>query len=199
VVRASAQKKEEKERIRQELLRATLRLAARHGFASLGLREVSREAGIAPTSFYRHFGDMEELGLALIGEQVQPVFTELAACAKRANETSDDVAQSLVDGLEPALSGDPELLRFVLAERHGASRSFRQALRKMLTTLASALLPGKPVVPPLPAAELAVTVLLDGCNRLLDAEESARAELRAELLNVLRWLLRTKPMENGVS
>ncbi|MDT1817911.1 TetR family transcriptional regulator, partial [Acinetobacter baumannii] len=37
-------------------------------FASLSLREVAREAGIAPTSFYRHFRDVDELGLTMVDE-----------------------------------------------------------------------------------------------------------------------------------
>jgi len=65
-VRINPEKKEDRERVARELLRVTLRLAAAHGFVSLGLREVSRAAEIAPTSFYRHFADMEELGRELI-------------------------------------------------------------------------------------------------------------------------------------
>lgn len=38
------------------------------GFGSLSLREVARCAGIVPTGFYRHFEDMDALGLALIAE-----------------------------------------------------------------------------------------------------------------------------------
>ena len=34
--------------------------------SSLSLREVAREAGIAPNSFYRHFKDIDELAIALI-------------------------------------------------------------------------------------------------------------------------------------
>ena len=37
-------------------------------FASISLREVAKTAGVVPTSFYRHFGDMEELGLAMVDE-----------------------------------------------------------------------------------------------------------------------------------
>ncbi|MCK8282620.1 TetR family transcriptional regulator, partial [Erwinia amylovora] len=43
-------------------------LSAERSFASLSLREVSREAGIAPNSFYRHFRDVDELGLTMVDE-----------------------------------------------------------------------------------------------------------------------------------
>ena len=60
---------QQKERTRRSLIEAAFeQLNAEQGFASLTLREVAREAGIAPTSFYRHFRDMDELGLAMVDE-----------------------------------------------------------------------------------------------------------------------------------
>ena len=46
-----------------------VKLSAERSFASLSLREVAREAGIAPTSFYRHFRDVDELGLTMVDEK----------------------------------------------------------------------------------------------------------------------------------
>ena len=43
-------------------------LATGRSFDTLSLREAAKLAGIAPTSFYRHFHRMEDLGLALIEE-----------------------------------------------------------------------------------------------------------------------------------
>lgn len=39
-----------------------------NNFNSISLREVAKNAGVVPTSFYRHFRDMEELGLNLLDE-----------------------------------------------------------------------------------------------------------------------------------
>jgi len=54
---------------REKLMEAALTLVAkeRH-FASLGIREVTRQAGVVPTSFYRHFRNMDDLGLNLVDE-----------------------------------------------------------------------------------------------------------------------------------
>ncbi|VEB03176.1 Unsaturated fatty acid biosynthesis repressor FabR [Klebsiella pneumoniae] len=55
---------QQKEKTRRSLVEAAFsQLSAERSFASLSLREVAREAGIAPTSFYRHFRDVDELGL----------------------------------------------------------------------------------------------------------------------------------------
>ena len=60
--------REQTQKTRQTLIKAALELSAENGFASLSLRSVAREAGIAPTSFYRHFRDMDELGVELVDE-----------------------------------------------------------------------------------------------------------------------------------
>src|SRR5690554_230632 len=54
---------------RDKLMSAVLTLVGkgRH-FASLGIREVTRQAGVVPTSFYRHFRNMDDLGLQLVDE-----------------------------------------------------------------------------------------------------------------------------------
>jgi AcrR family transcriptional regulator len=60
---------QQKERTRRALIAAAFsQLTAERSFSNLSLREVAREAGIAPTSFYRHFRDMEELGLTMVDE-----------------------------------------------------------------------------------------------------------------------------------
>ncbi len=54
---------------RDKLMEAALTLVGkgRH-FASLGIREVTRQAGVVPTAFYRHFRNMDDLGLQLVDE-----------------------------------------------------------------------------------------------------------------------------------
>ena len=60
---------QQKEKTRRALVDAAFnQLSAERSFSSLSLREVAREAGIAPTSFYRHFKDMNELGLTMVDE-----------------------------------------------------------------------------------------------------------------------------------
>ncbi|WP_404364672.1 TetR family transcriptional regulator [Marinobacter sp.] len=54
---------------REKLMVAALALVGRgRHFVSLGIREVTREAGVVPTSFYRHFRNMDDLGLQLVDE-----------------------------------------------------------------------------------------------------------------------------------
>jgi AcrR family transcriptional regulator len=189
-VRASPEKKEEKERVRLSLLKATLSLSAAHGFASLGLREVAREANIAPTSFYRHFADMEELGQALLEEFAGPLLERLAAAADELDGAGSAAAAHVLTAAMAAVRDEPEVVRFILSEQAGAFPSFRAGLRRKLVRLAEALTPlfgGKAAVR---EAFAAVLVLLDAMNRRLElgdqADPAACAELEAELLTDLQ-------------
>ena len=57
--------KEQKGKTSQALIQSALELCAEEGYASLSLRSVARKAGIAPTSFYRHFREIDELGTTM--------------------------------------------------------------------------------------------------------------------------------------
>ncbi len=191
VLRATPEKKEEKARTRMALLRAALRLGAEHGFASLGLREVAREGGIAPTSFYRHFTDMDELGRALIEELVGPLVVGLADQVRRADRRA--IGSALVDAMFAAVKQDPALVRFMLAERVGSNPALRSALGDKLALLAAALhnYGGQGPTRKLPpfGGDAALALLLDGFARALDHDPSQRAALREQLLMPLRTLL----------
>ena len=62
---------------------ALKQLGANRAFSNLSLREVTRDAGIAPTSFYRHFDEMNELGLALVDEAGVIRYAHVEALASR--------------------------------------------------------------------------------------------------------------------
>lgn len=167
--RTSSEKKDEKERVRAALLRAALRLAAAHGFASLGLREVAREAGIAPTSFYRHFADMQELGATLSGELVGEAIAEVRQAVRTAQGPSGAV---LWDAMFAVSVRDPELMRFLVAEQVGSSPSLRASLQRQLASLAHELAPASA------AADAAIVLLIDASARALDEPEEQRAARR---------------------
>lgn len=201
VFRATVERKEEKERVRLALLRATLRLAAAHGFASLGLREVAREAGIAPTSFYRHFADMEELGMALIRELIGGVRRELAARVQAASGAG--AVPALLEAMLATTEQDAELMRFLVAERVGAFAGFRALLRSELTALARALHTAHSgevldaATPPPFSAEAAISLLFDACARLLDQPVAERRALLEPLQQVMQNVLTAGVTRDG--
>jgi AcrR family transcriptional regulator len=185
VLRSKPEKREEKDRTREELLRAALRLGAIHGFASLGLREVAREAQIAPTSFYRHFEDMEALGLTIVRDKIQPFLSEWVAPLG----AGEGEPTTLVNALFHAVDRDPELTRFLVAERVGSSAALRRALRDSLLVLGQPLLgvvpAGKRTRPLIDASELVTLLILEAAAQLLDSAHDDRPTLRSRTLQRL--------------
>jgi AcrR family transcriptional regulator len=195
VLRVKPEKKEERERIASALLRATVGLAAAHGFSSLGLREVARAADIAPTSFYRHFADMEALGLTLIEDLVGDLVEDWVERA-RENRTAHGALGALAREALAIVSADPELMRFILAERVGAIASFRAALRKKLgilwvgvsDALATDLSRTPASVPPW-LVHAAVALLLETCSDALEEGPDRTPALIEPVMAQVRVLL----------
>ena len=54
-------REERKQQSRQALLNAALQLSTSgRSFARISLREVTRQVGLVPTAFYRHFDDLDD-------------------------------------------------------------------------------------------------------------------------------------------
>ena len=70
---------------KRALLDAAERLAgSSRCLTSLGLRELAREAGLNPNTFYRHFRDMEDLGLQLLRQSKDELRAALRALRRQA-------------------------------------------------------------------------------------------------------------------
>ena len=111
--RDSSTRLQSKELTRQGLVRAALKLLAQHSFDSLSLRQVTRQAGITPTAFYRHFDDMEELGLVLVEESFQSLGAMLQDARSQASFDGATIDRSLavvvlsVEGCPMSVTGVP--------------------------------------------------------------------------------------------
>ncbi|HEY0913888.1 MAG TPA: TetR/AcrR family transcriptional regulator [Solimonas sp.] len=134
---------------RQRLMEAALQLAATtRSLASLGLREVARQAGLNPNTFYRHFNDFDELGLAVIDQlsgQLREGLRERRRRPAEAGLKLSDTANP-VDAWSKAQDVVRESIALVLdfvtehrtayvvgiREMHGSSPVLRKALRKVL-------------------------------------------------------------------
>lgn len=203
-MRVNPEKKEEKERVTLALLRATLHLAAAHGFSSLGLREVSRAADIAPTSFYRHFGDMEELGLALIEDLAGRFVEGVVERSRHSSPGPFGAVEAMATAALSAIESDPELVRFILAERVGAIPSFRTALGRVLSPLGAAIglafteeLSARPDGPSkslsyvgadVDVAGAGLVLLLDACTQGLDGGPERLPAFRERFIARMRML-----------
>jgi AcrR family transcriptional regulator len=120
---------EQKEQTRRRLIDAALQLSAERGFGSLSLREIARESGIAATGFYRHFRDLDELGLVLVDEVALALRQLIREARSRFREQGGRTRAS-VEAFMDYAHQKPHLFRLLLGERLGGSSAFRTALRK---------------------------------------------------------------------
>ena len=112
---------------RRSLINAALQLSAERGFSGLSLREIARQAGIAPTTFYRHFHDMDDLGLALVDEVALSLRSLMRQARQRTRE-SGSVVKASVDAFMQFIRENSNHFRLLLGERSGSSSSFRKAI-----------------------------------------------------------------------
>ena len=117
---------------RQDIIDAALRLVGPHrSVSTLSLREVTREAGIAPNSFYRHFRDMDELAVALIdmaGQSLRRIIRE----ARLQVSATQEVTRPSVTVFMDQLASDARLLHVLLCEGTVGSDSYKQAVDREL-------------------------------------------------------------------
>ncbi len=124
-------REERKQHTRQSLLQAALKLAAGgRSLASLGLREVTREAGVVPTAFYRHFADMDELLLALVDEVTLTLRRLLREARVTALGSPRFVIQSSVQIFLEFVRANARAFEILAQERSGASPRVREAINR---------------------------------------------------------------------
>lgn len=118
-----------KQRTRDALIDAALQLMNEgRSFNSLGLREITRVAGVVPTSFYRHFRDTSELGLVLVEESGLTLRRMLREARRNGVPVGDMIRRSVQVYKEYVLANRLHFL-FVSGERHGGSLVIRSAIR----------------------------------------------------------------------
>jgi AcrR family transcriptional regulator len=120
----------QKEKTRQAIILAAFsQLSAETNLASLSLREVAREAGIAPTSFYRHFKDMNELGLTLVDEAGLLLRQLMRKARKRIAHGGSVIKISIETFMEFLVTNENEF-RLLLQEKSGTTSPFRKAVSR---------------------------------------------------------------------
>lgn len=129
---------EQKAQTRQKLLDAALRLLEQQSFDGLSLREVAREAGVVPGAFYRHFRDMEELGLVLVDESMISL-REMIRGARAEPVPTENIIKQSVDVLVKQVHAHRAHFRFVAREMYGGFGAVRQAIRREILSFTSEL------------------------------------------------------------
>ena len=183
---------------RDDLLDAALRLLGPHrSVSTLGLREVAREANIAPNSFYRHFRDIDELAVALIelsGQSLRTVVEQARVSAASGHA----IVRGSVNAFMTQLRSDDGLLHVLLREGTVGSDAFKHAVDHQLEFFEEELrvelvrlmnIEGQPLHDPALAAK-AITRLVFGLGaQALDRPPENDPEVTRQMVGMIRMIL----------
>ena len=185
---------EQKEKTRRALIDAAFsQLSAEKSFSGLSLREVSREAGIAPTSFYRHFRDMNELGLTMVDE-AGLTLRQLMRSARERIASGGSVIHTSVDTFMEFIEQDSDVFRLLLRERSGTSKDFRFAVNREIQHFIAEMTDylvresGSGVESARVEADAMVTVVFNAGAEALDMDKAKRAQLADKIKKQLRLI-----------
>ncbi|WP_405619446.1 TetR family transcriptional regulator [Streptomyces sp. NBC_00076] len=122
----------QKQKTRQALLDAALGLLEEQSLSSLGLREVTRAVGVAPTAFYRHFRSIADLGVALVEEALGSLHPMIRTTVSTADGSGQRIERA-IELIADHVAVYPAHVRFIARERHGGVQPVRQAIRDQLS------------------------------------------------------------------
>ncbi len=124
---------------RQALREAALELIDRdNSFDGLSLREITREVGVVPTTFYRHYPDMESLGLELVDDSFRTL-RELLKVARQSPVETDDRIRRSVETFVTYVRANRRHFQFLARERFGGVAAIREEIRTEVRLLQSEL------------------------------------------------------------
>ncbi|AOY92369.1 TetR family transcriptional regulator [Cupriavidus sp. USMAA2-4] len=185
---------------KRRLIDAALRLAAaKRSFAALGLRELAREAGLNPNTFYRHFRDMEDLALTAIAEvsdALRPMLREVRWAAAR--DSSQAVAERTCGAFFAYAHGHADAFLLALCGSTGPQPGLRAAIRQLLADIAAEIaedIERLQLIPSLPRATVdaacaeIVFHLFHLSAEYLEADEAGRRAHVGRAVRFVAWLL----------
>lgn len=123
-------RQEQKLKTRRAIIEAAFNLLdEQRSISSISLREVARAAGIAPTSFYRHFKDIDELGLTLVDE-AGLALRQLMRQARLRIASGGGIINTSVETFMEFIAENSNVFRVLLREHTGTSIAFRAAVSR---------------------------------------------------------------------
>ena len=115
-----------------KLVQAALRLISQSRSRTyLGLRQLAREAGLNPNTFYRHFRNLDEFGLQVLGYIAEDMKAGVRQLRQMA-DSSEQASHDTVTFVYHYFLANPAATTVAVRELHGPSPVLRRALEAQL-------------------------------------------------------------------
>lgn len=146
---------------RQRIIEAALELSYQNrSFSSLGIREITRKAGLSAPAFYRHFATLNDLGQAMIDQVKQEVLVAFSDIRlANSSEATVDIRPLLLHRFFELTLEKPRAIIIGACEAYGPMPEMRQAMRSALRQVAEDL-----------ATDLHISRLLEGMPQAIIAD-----------------------------
>ena len=192
---------------RDDLITAALKLVGpNRSVSTLSLREVAREAGIAPNSFYRHFRDIDELAIALIDQAGRSLRRIIGEARHRAT-AERSVVQTSIEAFMEQMNADHKFLHILLREGSVGSDAFKQAVERELQSFEDELCidlirlaeaNGTGIYKPALVAKAITRLVFAMAETALDQPAVRQAEVMDQMITMLRMIITgTQAMSAG--
>lgn len=183
---------------REDLISAALALVGpNRSVSTLSLREVAREAGIAPNSFYRHFRDIDELAVTLIDEAGSALRKIIGGARTRA-VSGKSVVRGSIESFMEQLNGEQKFLHLLMREGTVGSNAFKQAVEKQLRFFEEELcidlvrlakINKTPICEPESAAKAITRLIFAQGAAIMDLPEHQREAAAEQMMLMVRMIL----------
>jgi len=190
---------EQKQKTRRSILDSAISLLNEgRSLDSIGLREVTRQAGLSAPSFYRHFETLEDLGLALV-EEAGLFLRQMLRKARQRVGDGESALESSVDTFVEFLDQYPFHFRILLQEQVGYSTEFRKAVRSEVDNFVQELANyldqrsselGRAPLDSLNIAEAMVAIIIAMGTKLTACERSEKSRIRNNAIKQLNLVMR---------
>ncbi len=188
---------EKKAQTRALILDSALELSEELGsFSNVSIREITKKVGISPSAFYRHFNDLDELGLELVDE-VGIYLRKIIRNGRQREFTNDQmIRQSLQIYIEYVEEHRSHFI-FALQARTSGAKTIQSAIRSEFRFFSLELVSDLSTMGLLPnvngqdlemISELVVNTVAFGTVDLLNS--SIHQKRREEVLNTVEQQMR---------
>jgi TetR/AcrR family transcriptional regulator, fatty acid biosynthesis regulator len=184
---------------RDDILDAAIRLVGpNRSISTLSLREITREAGIAPNSFYRHFKSTEDLAISIIELAGSSLRNLIGQARFKAQELNKGIVRMSVETFMDQLYVDGHYLPILLREGLVGSDLYKDKVREQLVFFEQELTEDliefaarsgmRPLEPNLIARAITRLVFTVGADAL-DLPKEEHARLIDEMVIMIKMLI----------